>query len=49
MKNNEGKLLKLTSAFFYKSDIEPEVINLRETTVAIGIAGVLSGESPRII
>lgn len=43
MKNNEGKLLKLTSAFFYKSDIEPEVINLRETTVAIGIAGVLSG------
>lgn len=43
MKKKEGKLLKLMSAFFYDTEEEPEIINLRESMVAVGIPGVLSG------
>lgn len=39
----ENKHIRLTTAFFYDTAIEPEVINLKETTVAIGIPGFLSG------
>ncbi|EHM1529887.1 hypothetical protein KD679_004280 [Salmonella enterica subsp. enterica serovar Typhimurium] len=43
MKKKEGKLLKLMSAFFYDTDEEPKIINLRESMVAVGIPGLLSG------
>lgn len=45
MKNNgkDGKHLKLTSAFFYDTDVEPSLINLTDTSVAIGVEGFLSG------
>ncbi|EHL8548699.1 hypothetical protein KE545_004478, partial [Salmonella enterica] len=43
MKKKERKLLKLMSAFFYDTEEEPETINLRESIVAVGIPGLLSG------
>jgi hypothetical protein len=43
MRNEGHRLIKLTTAFFYDTAVEPAVINLRETTLATGIPGLLSG------
>jgi hypothetical protein len=43
MKQDGQRLIKLTTAFFYDTEVEPEVINLRDTTLATGIPGLLSG------
>lgn len=43
MRHEGQRFIKLTTAFFYDTAIEPAVINLRETTLATGIPGLLSG------
>lgn len=43
MRHEGQRFIKLTTAFFYDTAVEPAVINLRETTLATGIPGLLSG------